>query len=426
MSLWIPESETTSTDNFGAFTPADVIFDFGGPRTFTLIALDGSLLLAHQCDEEDGQAGFLVTPVTADRIRHLKAGDAGIYDTLNQEQLWYVVVGETERPRVAYRIAFGDVPAECLPDPTVTLKKTAAKSSPASGPVPDSPLALILKANGPRIGELSVPTSVVKATASGAYSSLKRIVDHLSRDSKWGTMSADWWKQFYDLPAHGFKAASFEIRFGWPTPREESAKATDDEEQSRQQIIQEISRMLEAGIKWCADPNPDTLPGVDREEGRVILEAIEALSPPQSGSYIEEFHVGGGLIRLSRPVVLTKATRKQIKLRLDSERSPTAEDILVAGVIEKVDRGLQQLTVRRVTQSVLLGKTSTSGGNKNGLFPEYEFAYEEEYSEQVLDALENESKVYLFGRSRPTGMYTLLQLLKPPSPQTKNPDNPPK
>jgi hypothetical protein len=220
-------------------------------------------------------------------------------------------------------------------------------------------------------------------------------------------MSADWWRLYYDLPAKRFVGASFEIRFGWPQLDPRAVEKSPALVAMRGEIVNEISRLLSVGIQWCASPDSGELAGKDPEERRAILEAMEFLSPSQTGTYIEQIQIGGALARVARPVPLTKTTRRQVKGRLEVERAPIAVEVVAVGAVDAVDLGLQRFTLRHVTDREFFPHSDTPRRQAGGLFPALEFEYSDEQAEAVWEAFDSRKMVVVHGRARLPELYVL-------------------
>lgn len=126
MPLWEITTEKVQPDSVGSFKPIKVLFDFDALTTFVCSASDGGLLLAHFCDEEDGERRFIVVPTTERLVHRLDRGEIPIRAALNQARVWYVDFGRGGKPLRAYTATFEDIPPDCLPTPGATFLADAA------------------------------------------------------------------------------------------------------------------------------------------------------------------------------------------------------------------------------------------------------------------------------------------------------------
>ena len=60
--MWSISGRQIEASRFSPFIPVTVLYEFDGPRTFTVNDADGELCLAHWCDEDDDVSRFLVAP----------------------------------------------------------------------------------------------------------------------------------------------------------------------------------------------------------------------------------------------------------------------------------------------------------------------------------------------------------------------------
>ena len=65
--------------------PHEILYDYDGPRIFTMLDENGDLKLAYWLVEFQGLARFLVVPTTDQIITDLKTGQVTVYEALNQQ-----------------------------------------------------------------------------------------------------------------------------------------------------------------------------------------------------------------------------------------------------------------------------------------------------------------------------------------------------
>ena len=63
--MWNHDGKPIDPSRFKPFDPVEVLYEFDGPRIFTIRDADGELDLAYWSDEEQGVARYVVVPTTA-------------------------------------------------------------------------------------------------------------------------------------------------------------------------------------------------------------------------------------------------------------------------------------------------------------------------------------------------------------------------
>jgi hypothetical protein len=101
---------------FKPFKPADVLYDFDGPRVFTVVDSEGELNLAYWSDEDEDVARYVVVPTTSRIVEELQNGDISVYDALDQPRCWLCDVNKVGDIVLLQRVDFDSLPRDALPD----------------------------------------------------------------------------------------------------------------------------------------------------------------------------------------------------------------------------------------------------------------------------------------------------------------------
>jgi hypothetical protein len=73
--MWSIPGKTVPVKRFQPFEPADVLYEFDGPRIFSLLDSEGELNLAYWSDEDETVCRYVVVPTTTKILETLRAGD---------------------------------------------------------------------------------------------------------------------------------------------------------------------------------------------------------------------------------------------------------------------------------------------------------------------------------------------------------------
>ena len=74
-SMWSIPGKSVSPKRFEPFEPADVLYEFDGPRIFTLVDSEGELNLAYWSDEDDQVCLYIVVPTTCPGLKQVVANN---------------------------------------------------------------------------------------------------------------------------------------------------------------------------------------------------------------------------------------------------------------------------------------------------------------------------------------------------------------
>jgi hypothetical protein len=119
--MWETSGKQVATSRFEPFEPDEVLYEFDGPRVFTLRDCEGELNLSCWSDEQDSTSRYVVVPTTGKIVHDLRQGDSSVYDALNQPRCWLCDVTHGGKIVRCERIEFDQIPADSLPAPGTLL-----------------------------------------------------------------------------------------------------------------------------------------------------------------------------------------------------------------------------------------------------------------------------------------------------------------
>ena len=113
--MWSIPGRSVPTGRFQPFEPAEVLYEFDGPRIFTLWDFEGELNLAYWSDEDESVCRYVVVPTTAKILEALRHGDMSVFDALNQARCWLCDVVHPGEIAACQRVEFEAIPRDSLP-----------------------------------------------------------------------------------------------------------------------------------------------------------------------------------------------------------------------------------------------------------------------------------------------------------------------
>lgn len=119
--MWTVPGREVAPERLPRLAPAEVLYDFDGPRTFTLTDADGELFLAHWCDENEHFARFVVVPFSLSLVDRLKKGQIALLEALDQPRSWVADVEPDGNVHRLWRVDLTDLPTGVLPKPGTLL-----------------------------------------------------------------------------------------------------------------------------------------------------------------------------------------------------------------------------------------------------------------------------------------------------------------
>ncbi len=108
-------NQPVSMPRFPRFQPDEVLYEFDGPRIFTVCDSEGELNLAYWSDEDAVICRYFVVPTTNKILQSLRRGEISLYDALNQPQCWLCDLTHQGELVACQRVDFESIPKDSLP-----------------------------------------------------------------------------------------------------------------------------------------------------------------------------------------------------------------------------------------------------------------------------------------------------------------------
>jgi hypothetical protein len=124
-----------------ALDPIEVLYEFDGPRIFTVLDSEGELDLAYWCDGDEERWRYVIVPTTPKIVAALRAGKISVWDALDQPRCWLCDSDRQGHIVECRRVDFDSIPRDALPAAGTMLLPTHV---PILEPVParsESPIA---------------------------------------------------------------------------------------------------------------------------------------------------------------------------------------------------------------------------------------------------------------------------------------------
>ena len=113
--MWNITGKPANFSRFQPFEPAEVLYEFDGPRIFTLIDNEDELNLVYWSDEIEQTSRYVVVPTTEKILKALKKGSISVFDALNQPRCWLCDSNQLGELTDCQRVEFEDIPRDSLP-----------------------------------------------------------------------------------------------------------------------------------------------------------------------------------------------------------------------------------------------------------------------------------------------------------------------
>lgn len=375
--MWQVSGRPISASEFSPFQPDEVLYDFDGPRTFTLKDQNGELHLAHWCDEDSDTTRYVVVPFSPALVQRLKSGNLTLRDAIDQVRVYTVDVSHTGDVIASSRVQIDDLPADALPQPGTML-------------LPQLEPLISLRAVGQQIKEGRIPSSVVGSLVDGVQHAIKILAEYvLSLPAQAGRPSGVL-KRLFDLPAQRMAYGSFEIAFRSPLADEPLllADMQDENIQAERAAFDRVGELLQTGLNWVTSSSFDEETKVcdNSDEQRVILQAMKNLTP-SSQSGIKTLELRGTLVgRTSDPVSLNQDSRRRVNRSLRRLPPAPKQAVEFTGRIRQLDKDKRSFELREI--------------NIPGIDMQ-RFTFDEELAEDVEDAFHENWLVDVVGTPYP-------------------------
>ncbi len=324
---WEIKSDLVDVAIFGDFTPNEILYEFDGPRIFSVKSSIG-MLLCFLADDDGKFLRFIAAPTNDDTLTKLQSGIRPLRDALDQPWIWFVDCGYDGVPKAAWRGTLSDAPADTLPDKGVMLW-------PHLEPI------FALRAIGEGLREGSVPMSVIRQVIDGATMSLKKIANSVFEEAKGQGRKANTLRQFYDLPAIGFAYNSFEVALRLPDIKQGSLLVEDSDENDA--AFSKMGQKLEKALDWAIDGKDSESPSIE------MLEALEKLIPPRAG-IVKSIEIRGRIFSGARNrYELTRDSSAFVRKALVTARAFQERISTVSGSVREFDKDDFSFTLRDTT-----------------------------------------------------------------------------
>jgi len=370
--MWEIEGKEIDSGRFTPFEPVEVLYEYDGPRTFTTRDLDGELNLAHWSDEDEKATRYVVVPTSPGIVDSLRRGILSVHDALNQPRCWLCDVAHDGSMIRCLLVGFEAIPKDALPSHGTMLWPTL------------EPL-LTLRAVGSEIVQGRIPSSVIRSCVAGVQKSFKVLSEYVLGQSSQAGRPEEFLRRLFDLPTQRFAYGSFEISFRMPL--EENTLFTSLDHKSYEvETLEKVGKLLSKGLKWLSTSAGEE--GVynpaDPEESAAVLRALKELTPSSQGS-IERIELKGQLFgaRVS-PLLLERKARQRVNAAIRTQAlEPQPVDL--EGRIRELDKDRLSFELREI-------------GGTPGI---QRFVFDEELLEDVFQALQDDQRVRVTGRTFP-------------------------
>ncbi len=312
---------------FQSLEPVRVLYEFDGPRIFTVSSQSGDFL-AYLSTESDStsSARYILAPTGDAMVTALEEGTRTVFEALAQPWIWIVDVGFDGQVKQGWRTSIGEIPAEMLPKPHVMLW-------------PELEPLVSIRMIGSTLKEGQIPGSVVRRAIEGVANALKKVAELVLGDQKRQGLTG---RQFYDLPAQHFAFRSFEVSFRVPNFKQ---LQLGEQEGVVEQQYDAVAKKFSEALHWAstADPEESAFPRIDLD----LLKALERLVPPQTGA-VERVELRGQLFKHlpDKRFELSRQASKKVSRALAKLRDPQEKVRSLSGLIDEFDKGKMTFTLR--------------------------------------------------------------------------------
>ena len=370
--MWSITGKTVDIRRFQPFEPSEVLYEFDGPRIFSLNDAEGELNLAYWSDQDQQVSRYVVVPTTANILAALQQGSISVFDALKQPRCWLCDVTHEGELSACQRVDFEALPRDSLPAVGTMLLPTL------------EPL-LTLRAVGDEIIPGQIPGSVIRACVEGVQKAFKVLSEYVLGQTPQAGRPDEFLRRLFDLPTQRVAFASFEISFRMPIEESNLFTASGDKSPAAE-TLEQVGTLLNKGLNWLATAageegvySPD-----NPDEGAVVLRALKELTPSSQGS-IEQLELKGQLIGpRTVPLVLQRAARQRVNAAIRS-RALEPQPVDLEGRIRELDKDRLSFELREIT----------------GTTQYQRFVFDEELLEEVFQAFQDDVRVKVAGRTFP-------------------------
>lgn len=365
------ETKEASTKRFEFLEPIEILYEFDGPRIFTVTDNEGGLNLAYWSDEDEHVTRYVIVPTSRKIVDSLRQGALSVHDALNQPRCWLCDVARDGKLVRCLAADFEAIPRDALPAPGTMLLPTL------------EPL-LTLRAVGAEIVPGQIPGSVIRSCVEGVQKSLKVLSEYVLGQTPQAGRPDEFLRRLFDLPTQRFAFSSFEVSFRMPVG-DKNLFTSEGDKSPEVETLEKVGKLLNKGLKWLATTAGEEgvySPG-DPDESAAVLRALKELTPSSQGS-VESIELKGQLIGARVfPLVLERRARQRVNNALRTQAlEPQSVDL--EGRVRELDKDRLSFELREID----------GGGIQK-------FVFDEELLEEVFQAFVEDVRVRVAGRTFP-------------------------
>lgn len=368
--MWDIQGKKSDRSPFTSLDPVEVLYEFDGPRIFTVRDRDGLLNLAYWSDEDEKNTRYVVVPTSTRILDDLRQGTLSALDALNQPRCWVCDVALDGGGTECSLVDFQDIPMDALPVQGTMIWPTL------------EPL-LTLRVVGAMIVPGRIPGSVIRSTVEGAQKAFKVLSEYVLGQGTQAGRPGEFLKRLFDLPTQRLAFASFEISFRMPVEAEDLFTSMGHKS-PQVETLEQVGTLLNKGLKWLATTAAEEglYSPENKEESAAILRALKELTPSSQGS-AERIELRGQLIGArAAPLVLKKHDRQRVNAAIQNlSLEPQLVDL--EGRIRELDRDRLSFELREIDGATTIQK----------------FVFDEGLFDDVILAFQEEKRIRVAGRT---------------------------
>jgi hypothetical protein len=370
--MWNIIGQKIPFDRFQPFEPLEILYEFDGPRIFTLWDKDQEPYLAYWSDGNEDFNRYVIVPTSVAILTSLRSGVTSVLEALNQPRCWLCDVTHADQLLACQRVDFAGIPRDCLPSVGTML-------------LPELEPLLTLRAVGDAIVPGHIPGSVIRSCVEGVQKSLKFLSEFVLGKSPQQGRPDEFMRRLFDLPAQNFSPGSFVISFRMPI-EEKNLFTASGRKSPEAETLEEVGRLLDKGLHWLtsAAGEEGVYSPTAPEEGEVLLRALKELTPASQG-HIEQLELRGRLLG-SRPAAFTldREARQRVNTAIRTRRLKS-EVVKLTGRIRELDKDRMSFELREIPEAPFFQR----------------FVFEDKLRDDVIEAFDSEEIVTVLGITFP-------------------------
>jgi hypothetical protein len=278
---WTPQAAVYDRFSFDRITPDRILFDYDGPRIFTVEADEGEYLF-YLSSEAGELIRYVVAPTNKQTVEDLVVGAKTVVDALDQSIAWILDAKWDGQIVTVWRTTLARVPAGSLPKPGTMLH-------------PDLQPALSLRYTGPSFEPGHMKANVLEAAIRRAISGIRRLGEP-------------------NPIVQRLQVGSLELAFAAAEPKD-----------GRNALFRAGSEL--ATETSTLENSLDLLDGGAADIGEIPSRHLEALAqlamPERSG--LNRVEIGGTLFKSPRTFFIDEAKSRKIREALEERQHREAE-----------------------------------------------------------------------------------------------------